>query len=143
MDVRPQLHPSAISLWRSALYREVGGLDPGFDLAMDADLWIRFADVTKPRHVRRFWSQMRFYPDQKNTRLRSASVAEGRAIRARYLTPISRPRARARRVSARLLRVGLKAMAGGYSGSELIRHSGSLFGRGTWEQQEAVRQRRG
>lgn len=133
--------PQPSAFWRSDLYHEVGGLDRQFDLAMDADLWIRFADATHPRHVRRPWSRMRFYPDQKNTRLRAASGAEGRAIRARYVLPRSRPRAKLRRTTARVLRVGLKVLAGGYSGSELVRHAGTLLGRGTWEQQEAGRQR--
>jgi glycosyltransferase involved in cell wall biosynthesis len=134
--------PQPSAFWRADLYRQVGGLDRRFDLAMDADLWIRFADVTRPRHVRRRWSLMRFYPEQKNTRLRAASGAEGRSIRARYVAPASRREVKLKRTAARALRVGLKALAGGYSASEFARHTGTLFGRGTWEQQEALRQRR-
>ena len=134
--------PQPSAFWRGDLYRQVGGLDATFDLAMDADLWIRFADVTTPRHVRRNWSRMRFYPEQKNTRLRAASGAEGRAIRARYVTTGSPRAIRFRKASARALRVGLKALAGGYSGSELVRHGATILGRGTWEQQEAARQHR-
>lgn len=132
--------PQPSSFWRTDLYRDVGGLDAQYQFAMDADLWIRFADVTQPRHVRRFWSRMRFYPEQKNTRLRSATGKEGRAIRLRYLEPVSRGHSRLRRRAARLLRVGLKAIAGGYSLSEAIRHSGTAFGRANWEQQEVLRQ---
>ena len=133
--------PQPSAFWRADLYHQVGGLDRTFDLAMDADLWIRFAEVTRPRHVRRYWSQMRFYPEQKNTRMRAASGVEGRAIRSRYVSPVSKRKARIRRISARLTRVGLKAWAGGYSFSEVGRHLATLMGRGSWEQQEARRQR--
>jgi glycosyltransferase involved in cell wall biosynthesis len=133
--------PQPSAFWRSDLYHEVGGLDPTFDLAMDADLWIRFADVTRPRHVRRDWSRMRFYPEQKNTRMRAASGVEGRAIRSRYLSPASRRKSRARRIAARLLRVALKTSAGAYSMSEITRHAATLMGKGSWEQREYNRQR--
>ncbi len=71
--------PSAF--WRRGLYEEVGGLRQEFDLAMDADLWARFARITRPRHVRRAWSKMRSYPEQKNKRLRTQSDAEDLRIR--------------------------------------------------------------
>ncbi len=71
--------PSAF--WRRDLYEEVGGLRQEFDLAMDADLWARFARITRPRHVRHGWSRMRSYPEQKNQRLRARSNAEDLRIR--------------------------------------------------------------
>jgi len=131
--------PQPSAFWRADLYHQVGGLDRRFDLAMDADLWIRFAEVTTPHHVRRRWSRMRFYPEQKNTKLRGASGVEGREIRARYEAPRSAGEERLRRFAARGLRVGLKALAGGYSLAEARRHSGTILGRGTWEEQEARR----
>ena len=131
--------PQASAFWRASLYEKVGGLDRRFDLAMDADLWIRFSEITRPRHVKRQWSRMRFYPEQKNTRLRAASGAEGGEIRRRYAPRRSRLVSRARKMAARVLRVVLKALAGGYSLREVIRHAGTLLGRGTWEQQEVRR----
>jgi glycosyltransferase involved in cell wall biosynthesis len=77
--------PQPSMFWRRSLYEQVGGLDPKFDLAMDADLWIRFADVAEIHHVRRVWSRMRSYPAQKNQRLRARSDVEDRIIRDRYL----------------------------------------------------------
>ncbi len=77
--------PGMSMFWRRRIYEEVGGLNPEFDLAMDADLWIRFADVGKIAHVRQQWSMMRFYPEQKNRSLREKSDAEDLKIRARYL----------------------------------------------------------
>lgn len=65
--------PQPSAFWRRGLYEAAGGLDLSFDLAMDADLWIRFADRTEPVHVRRIWSRMRLYPEQKNQRLRARS----------------------------------------------------------------------
>lgn len=69
--------------WRRSLYEAVGGLDRKFNLAMDADLWIRFSRVGRIAHVRCIWSRMRFYPDQKTRRLRDAGGREDWAIRIR------------------------------------------------------------
>lgn len=76
--------PQPSAFWRRDLYEEVGGLDQSFDLAMDADLWDRFAQVTKPHHVRRYWSRMRIYPEQKNQAFRDRSNAEDARIRLRH-----------------------------------------------------------
>lgn len=129
----------ASTFWRADLYRAVGGLDRSFDLAMDADLWARFSEQTSPRHVRRYWSSMRFYPEQKNTRMREASHVEMRRIRDRYVEP-ARPTIEAlRSVGARALRVGLKTVNGGYPPSELGRHLAQLAGLGSWEERQARR----
>jgi glycosyltransferase involved in cell wall biosynthesis len=106
--------PQPSTFWRRSLYEQVGGLDPAFDLSMDADLWIRFADVTDIRHVRRVWSRMRSYPAQKNERLRAESDQEDLVIRNRYLG--SQPdwlRAGAK-VFARSARLGLRVAHGCY-----------------------------
>ena len=76
--------PGMSMFWRKALYEKAGGLNAEFDLAMDADLWIRFSDVGQIKHVPRMWSRMRFYPEQKNRRLRLKSNQEELVIRSRY-----------------------------------------------------------
>ncbi len=76
--------PQPSACWRRSLYEGVGGLDPTFRLAMDADLFIRFAERAPFHHVRRPWSRMRLYPEQRNQRLRAQSDAEDRTIRRRY-----------------------------------------------------------
>lgn len=76
--------PGQSMFWRKSIYDKVGGLDPAFNLAMDADLWIRFATHGKIAHTRRIWSKMRFYPEQKNRSLRSDSDNEDLLIRKRY-----------------------------------------------------------
>jgi len=77
--------PGMSSFWRKSIYDKVGGLSAEFDLSMDADLFIRFAEAGgKIKHVRRMWSCMRFYPEQKNRRLRDRTLAEDLRIRARY-----------------------------------------------------------
>ncbi len=75
--------PQPSTFWRRGLYEQVGGLDVAFDLAMDADLWDRFAEVTHLHHVRRVWSRMRLYPEQKNQRFRARSDFEDVLIRRR------------------------------------------------------------
>jgi glycosyltransferase involved in cell wall biosynthesis len=106
--------PQPSMFWRRSLYEQVGGLDPKFNLAMDADLWIRFSDVTEIHHVRRVWSRMRSYPAQKNRRLRAISDQEGRMIHARYLGRQPTWLRAGAKVFARGLRVGLKLALGCY-----------------------------
>lgn len=104
--------PQPSAFWRRSLYEEVGGLDRTFDLAMDSDLWIRFAERTRPRHVRRLWSQMRYYPEQKNIRLRSISDLEDERIRRRYHVPEG-VRGKLERSIARVARIAYRSMSGG------------------------------
>ncbi|MFZ0013675.1 MAG: glycosyltransferase family 2 protein [Acidimicrobiia bacterium] len=125
--------PQPSTFWTSGLFEEVGGLDTSFDLAMDADLWIRFSEVTRPRHSGRVWSSMRFYAEQKNTRMRERSIQEMQVIRDRYQEGSSRLAGSVRRIGARPLRITLKALEGGYGGGELRRHLPHLLGRGSWE----------
>ena len=105
--------PQPSAFWSRDLYEEVGGLDASFDLAMDADLFARFSERTRPRHVRRLWSRMRFYPEQKNIRLRSRSDLEDDLIRRRYVTPKG-PRWEVERIVARTARVAVRAASGAY-----------------------------
>lgn len=106
--------PQPSTFWRRGLYERVGGLDPKFDLAMDADLWARFAEHAELRHVPRRWSRMRYYPEQKNLRLRDRSNEEDALIRNRYLPdepPWSR---RSKKMLAKGMRVALKLRRGAY-----------------------------
>jgi glycosyltransferase involved in cell wall biosynthesis len=104
--------PQPSTFWRRDLYQEVGGLNPEFDLSMDADLWIRFAQVTHIYHVSRLWSRMRFYPEQKNQRLRARCLAEDLSIRRRYLG--ERRSWYVERLLARSMRVAWKLAGGCY-----------------------------
>jgi glycosyltransferase involved in cell wall biosynthesis len=106
--------PQPSTFWRRDLYEQVGGLDPRFDLSMDADLWIRFAEVTKLHHVRRRWSRLRSYREQKMQRLKAQAVSEDLEIRNRYLdgeAPWSRS---AKKGSAKALRIAWKGITGCY-----------------------------
>jgi glycosyltransferase involved in cell wall biosynthesis len=100
--------------WRRGLYERVGGLDSSFDLAMDADLWIRFAHSTDIHHLSRIWSRERMHPDQKTARLRGASLAEYALIRRRYSGEEARHIYFLKRLMARSLRVGRKFAEGCY-----------------------------
>jgi hypothetical protein len=86
----------------------VGGLDVRMELSMDADLWSRFAEDTALHHVPRAWSRMRYYPEQKNRRLRTKSDEEDGLIRSRYLPDEPRWLRRLKWFLAKGLRVALK-----------------------------------
>jgi len=105
--------PQPSAFWRRDLYEQVGGLDPAFDVAMDADLFARFADVTRLHHVSHLWSRMRSHSGQKNVRLREESDREEEIIRRRYGVPTG-ARGAVERALARASRVAVRAGRGAY-----------------------------
>jgi glycosyltransferase involved in cell wall biosynthesis len=107
--------PGMSMYWRRSLYERVGGLDPAFDLAMDSDLWDRFSQVTRIHHVRRNWSYMRYYPEQKTRALSERSDAEFAAIQARHGAFRHSPKFRLKKLIAQMLRVSMKFASGCYN----------------------------
>lgn len=108
--------PQPSMFWRRALYEAVSGLDPRFDLAMDADLWERFSARTRIAHIPRYLSCMRFYPEQKTRSRKAEGRCEDGTIRGRADTFVARAfTTTALRPMARCLRVAAKALAGGYT----------------------------
>ena len=106
--------PQPSTFWRRGIYEKVGGLDARMELSMDADLWSRFAEHTALHHVPRAWSRMRYYPEQKNRRLRTKSDEEDGWIRSRYLPDEPRWLRRLKWFLAKSLRVALKLARGAY-----------------------------
>lgn len=108
--------PQPSMFWRRGLYEAVGGLDTRFNLAMDSDLWDRFASRTKIAHMPRYLSCMRYYPEQKTRHLRPAGKIEDALIRSRSsalarlsaLEPLWH-------AGARGMRLVLKGLNGGYA----------------------------
>lgn len=100
--------------WRRGLWERAGGLQAQWDMAMDADLWLRFARHAPPRHLPEYLSAMRSYPEQKTRALQPAGRREDEALRQREAPRLAAlPRAPVRLV-ARALRIGMKAARGGY-----------------------------
>jgi len=107
--------PGMSMFWRRKIYDRVGGFNPAFQLAFDADLWIRFSDNGTIKHVARQWSRMRFYPEQKNRRLREQSDREDTLIRSRYWEGQVKPSTYyLRRKIASALRIAWKLISGCY-----------------------------
>jgi len=107
--------PQPSMFWRRSLYERVGGLNPQFNLAMDSDLWDRFAQHTRIAHMGRYLSCMRYYPEQKTRSLKPAAQREDLSIRLRgsalaHVAVLRSPL----RVAARGIRLLSKGLAGGY-----------------------------
>jgi glycosyltransferase involved in cell wall biosynthesis len=102
------------TFWRRELYERVGGLNPVFNLNMDGDLFIRFAEVTTLQKVRNLWSRFRVHPGQKTNMLTEDMFTEIMNIRRRYYPNESALARKVKRLVARPLRMVLKLFAGCY-----------------------------
>lgn len=78
--------PQPSTLWRRSLWESVSGLDESLICAMDFDLWLKFVRAGAVfKHIDNVLSNMRFYPEQKNQRLRSLSNREDAKLRQQFL----------------------------------------------------------
>jgi glycosyltransferase involved in cell wall biosynthesis len=106
--------PQPSTFWRAKLYRQVGGLDRSRHVCMDPEMFLRFSEVTRLHHVRKYWSRMRLYPEVKSIRLRKDGLVEHRKWEKRYLGDRSELRRLVSRSTAKLMRIGYKACLGCY-----------------------------
>jgi glycosyltransferase involved in cell wall biosynthesis len=114
--------PQPSTFWRRSLYEQVGGLTPGFDIAMDNDLWEKFSRHSRIAHMPVYLSCMRYYLEQKTCapNMRQRGRQEGTSVTLRGSTlaracvglPLL---GSSLRVAARAMRVLQKAAAGGYT----------------------------
>jgi glycosyltransferase involved in cell wall biosynthesis len=109
--------PQPSMFWRRSLYDAVGGLNRDFNLAMDGDLWDRFAHQRSIAHLPRYLSCMRFYPEQKTRALRSKAQAENATLRIRRTGAIGEQLYPLLHPCAKALRALFKVWRGGYGAS--------------------------
>jgi glycosyltransferase involved in cell wall biosynthesis len=57
--------PQQASFWRAELWRQVAPLDASFVFAMDYDLWVRLAKISKLQYLPRLWAEFRLHADSK------------------------------------------------------------------------------
>lgn len=57
--------PQQAAFWRADLWRLVGPLDASFVFAMDYDLWVRIAKISKVQYLPRLWAEFRLHADSK------------------------------------------------------------------------------
>lgn len=58
--------PQQSAFFRANLWRQVGPLDPDFFFAMDYDLWVRLARITRIQHVPgKVWANFRLHSNAK------------------------------------------------------------------------------
>ena len=83
--------PQPSAFWRRDLYLKVGGLNESYDLTMDAEMFARFVQHTRPVHVPALWSRMRCYPEQKTQSQRRKCLSELREIAALHGAHVRNP----------------------------------------------------
>lgn len=57
--------PQQSAFFRADLWRQVGPLDPSFYFAMDYDLWMRLAKISRIKFVPEVWANFRLHSDAK------------------------------------------------------------------------------
>jgi len=58
--------PQQAAFFRAHLWQAVGPLDPTFYFAMDFDLWVRLARITRLHYHSRLWANFRLHGDAKS-----------------------------------------------------------------------------
>lgn len=58
--------PQQSSFFRADIWKQVGPLDPDFYFAMDYDLWVRIARVSKIIYLPKLWANFRLHDDAKS-----------------------------------------------------------------------------
>jgi len=106
--------PQTSAFWTRRLHERVNGLDERFDFAMDADLWARFAQETKPQHVRKVLSTIRTYSETKSIRGLSEANREWANVCRRYGVDHCLPHVRALKYVAKACRLTWKIASGCY-----------------------------
>lgn len=77
------IQPNTV-FWRRELTERVGGVDPDLHLAMDFDLWLRFARSSPPLYLDVPIACFRWYPTSKSGSRYPQQFREVRAIARRY-----------------------------------------------------------
>lgn len=58
--------PQPATFWRAALWKEVGPLDPSLYFAMDYDLWLRLAEISRLSYLEgHLWANFRVHGESK------------------------------------------------------------------------------
>jgi GT2 family glycosyltransferase len=86
----PNLVPQPGALFRLAVVREVGGLDPTLRYAMDLDLLLRLRRRGAFVNTGRTLSFFRWHPTSTTVANRTASLDEAELVKRRYLSPAQR-----------------------------------------------------
>lgn len=87
----PDLIPQPGALIRRSLFERIGGLDTGYKLAFDLDMFIRLLDVSKGKFLRETLACFRWHPESLSVSQRLLGVNEASSIRVRHLPPALRP----------------------------------------------------
>lgn len=58
--------PQQAAFFRAHLWKQVGPLDPTFYFAMDYDLWVRLAKISRLHYHPRLWANFRLHGDAKS-----------------------------------------------------------------------------
>lgn len=80
--------------FRKELIRKVGILDKSKHLAMDYDLWLRFAQKYNPNIMPFIVANMRYHSDAKSSKLVGKQLKEMLYLNSEYTKPMSLPRLR-------------------------------------------------
>jgi glycosyltransferase involved in cell wall biosynthesis len=92
-------HPTNLAqpatFFRAGAYRQVGGVDRRYNLAMDVDLWLRLASIGRVVILRDVvLARFRLHPRAKSSLLATAASREDLSIRRKHGMPLTSPAGR-------------------------------------------------
>jgi GT2 family glycosyltransferase len=87
----PDLIPQPGALVRRSLFEQIGGLDTGYKLAFDLDMFIRILKVSKGTFLNSTLASFRWHPESLSVSQRAKAIEEASQIRVRHLPPLIRP----------------------------------------------------
>lgn len=76
--------PQECAFWRKELFRKVGGLDEGFNYAIDLELWCKFAKAGRIKHIPFYLGAFRRHEEGKSSTLTKKGKQEAIAIVSKY-----------------------------------------------------------
>lgn len=102
------------TFWKRALYEDVGGMNPDFNMGMDTDLFSRFSERAVMYKTNGIWSRFRLHSAQKTQNFSDRSKYERRLILERYAGPQPVWQEKLCRIAARPVRIAWRFVTGCY-----------------------------
>lgn len=87
----PDLIPQPSALFRRSAFQKVGGLNTGYNLAFDFDLFLKLKRIGNLRFINQTLASFRWHPESLSVQYRIMSAAEASKVRVSHLPALLKP----------------------------------------------------